>query len=600
MYLTKGALAPLLLFSFGFIFVLLISVFPEWILWWGGAACLGLLFLRKADNRFPLSPISIAFIIYTVILFLNGVVFNNIYHGEAAFHILFFILPFSVFSRLDTSAIERFFKAAAFVFVLLVVWGLIQHVTGSFYIVDQGRRASAIFYVSNTFATGINLFLLPFIALYLLGVNTRLTYWLSMFFFSGLMATQSRGGYLGLTSGMLFLALFNIAGQRQLKFSPNRWVRLAAGFAVVILIFQFSPGWSGEDVKATIVEGHTSDRLVLYGIAWEAIKANPIWGYGYYNFGYIFDRYKVTPFNDKIAIFVHNDYLQAWLETGLPGLLALLLVIGVFYLNLWKKRKYINPMQNHVWLFIIGAALTSFLVHAAVDFPFYVPAMQFLFSAYLGTLNVFFRDASVPEMKFVSSVNSLLNRIGIRPVVAKGTAAFLFLFWLLQPAIAQFAADKAKAGLKKGDVRYALDKFTLARRLVPGNTHYYWCEGTILMDQGVELQNRELAIFADKAFAKGLSVNPYYSNNLMSRIRLHRDYRTLLDNPVSNETLLQWAEHMRTWNPHFFPVKFEYVRTLAFAGKKQEAMKFAKNMQIDYPKSKLIKDLINDLEHGAY
>jgi len=598
--LTKGAKLPLLYFLSALIFLLLISVFPEWILWWAGVACLSLLFLRKSVNPFPLSPVSIIFIIYIAILFLNGVVFNNIYHGEVAFHVLFFILPFSIFSRLDTLGIERFFKTAAFLFILLVLWGLIQHFTGSFYIVNQGKRASAIFYTSNTFATGINLFLLSFIALYLSGIRPRLNYWLSLFFFSGLMATQSRGGYLAFIIGMLFLALFNLIGQERMKLSPNRWVKLAAGLAVVILIFQFSPGWSGEDVKATVMEGHTSDRFELYSIAWEAIKANPLWGYGYYNFGYIFDRHKVPPFTDKMALFVHNDYLQAWLETGLSGLLALLGVAGVFYLSLWKKRSDINVTKNPAWLLVIGAALTSLFAHAAVDYPLYVPTMQLLFGAYLGTLNGFFRNTSIPKIRFIVSINSFLERIGIRPAVAKGMAAFLVLFWLLQPAIAQFAADQGRKGLKKGEVRYALDKFTLARRLVPGNTHYYWCEGVILMDQGIELKNRELLMFAENLFAKGLSVNPYYSNNLIWRIRLHRDHRALMENPADTETLLQWAEYMRTWNPHLFPVKLEYVRTLAFAGKKKEALLFAKKMQNDYPQSKIVKNLINDLEQGRY
>ena len=64
--------------------------------------------------------------------------------------------------------------------------------------------------------------------------------------------------------------------------------------------------------------------------------------------------------------------------------------------------------------------------------------------------------------------------------------------------------------------------------------------------------------------------------------------------------LLQWAKHIRTWNPHLFPVKLEYARTLAFAGKKQEAILFAKQMQSKNPESKAIEKLINDLEQGGY
>lgn len=591
---------PLLIFLVGFIFILLISIISGWILWWAGAACLSLLFLRKADHPFPFTPLSIAFMICILVLFINGIVLNDIYHGEIIFYILFFTLPFIVFSRLDALTIKRFFKGSAFIFALLIIWGLIQHFTSSWYIVSAGTRANAIFYTPNTFATGINLFLLPFIALYLSGVSPCFTYWLSLLFFAGLMATQSRGGYLGLTAGILFLALFIFIGHGQLKWNRIRWAKLALGLLIVILIFQFSPAWSGDNVRATIMEGHTSDRLALYSSAWKAIQANPLWGYGYFNFGYVFERYKIPPFTDKIALFVHNDYLQIWLEAGLPGLLAFLSVIGVFYLSLWKKRSDMNSLPNPAWLCVIGAAMTSLFAHAAVDFPLYIQAFQFLSGAYLGALAGFLRDTSIPKHKFIPTITPFLERIGVRLIMVKGVAAFVFLFWLLQPAIAQFAAEQGLEGLKKGDVKYALKKITLAQRLVPGNAYYYWCEGIILRDQAVELQNRELAVFADNAFAKGININQYYPDNFIERLRLHRDHRDLMENPADTETLLQWIEHVRTWNPHLFPVKLEYARTLAFAGKQKEALLFVKQMQRKHPESKLIKELINDLEQGGY
>jgi len=594
-FLARGAALPLLVFIIGFIFILLISVFSGWILWWAGAACLGVLFLKKFEKPLPITPLSVSFFIFMLVLFFNGVVFNNVYHGEILFYILFFTLPFIIFSRLDSPAVERFFKTGAFIFALLVSWGLVQHLTESLYIVDQGGRANAIFYTSNTFATGINLFLLPFVALYLLGIKLRLTYMLSLFFFSGLMATQSRGGYLGLIFGLLFLAIFNLIGQGNLKLSPNRWVRLAMGFVVVILIFQFSPSWSGEDVKAMVVEGDTSDRLVLYGIAWNAIKVNPIWGYGYFNFGYIFQRYKMPPFTDKTALFVHSDYLQTWLETGLPGLLALLALISVFYLSIWRKRSDLHSLQSPAWLPAAGAAMTSIFVHAAVDFPLYVPTMQLLSGAYMGAVAGILKNHSIPNPGLTPSLIPALERIGIRLKTIKVMAISVLLLWLIQPAIAQFAVNEGLEYLSKGNVNYALKKYRLAQRLVPGNAYYYWCEGIILKEQAIELRNRELAMLTDNTFAKGAGANPYFRDNLIERIRFNRDHRALLENPVSPETLLEWAEHVRSWNPHLPSVKAEYARSLAFAGKRQEALKAAKDLQRKHPDSKLIQNLARDL-----
>ena len=258
-----------------------------------------------------------------------------------------------------------------------------------------------------------------------------------------------------------------------------------------------------------------------------------------------------------------------WLETGLIGLMAIIGMVCIFYLSLWKKRSDMNSLPNPVWLPMIGASMTSLFSHAAVDFPFIFQRCSFYRGAYLGTVNNISRNISIPQPKFISSISSSIERTGIRLKVVKGMASFVLLLWLLQPAIAQFAADQGLEGLKKGDVKYALKKITLAQRLVPGNAYYYWCEGIILRDQAVELKNRELAALADSVFAKGTVINPYYSNNWIERIRLHRDHRALLDNPVSHETLLLWSEGLLAWHPYHGPVNMEYARTLVFLGQKR-------------------------------
>ena len=79
-------------------------------------------------------------------------------------------------------------------------------------------------------------------------------------------------------------------------------------------------------------------------------------------------------------------------------------MIGVFYLSLWKKRSVINSLRNPEWLPVTGAAMTSLFAHAAVDFPLYIPALQFLSGAYLGALAEFLRDTSIPKPKFIPPI----------------------------------------------------------------------------------------------------------------------------------------------------------------------------------------------------
>lgn len=70
-----------------------------------------------------------------------------------------------------------------------------------------------------------------------------------------------------------------------------------------------------------------NSRTIYWTTAWEAIKLNPIWGYGMGTF--TFTGIKISqPFN--IIHFVHNDYLQVWHDLGL--IYAIALIATVFYL----------------------------------------------------------------------------------------------------------------------------------------------------------------------------------------------------------------------------------------------------------------------------
>ncbi|MCG2710196.1 MAG: hypothetical protein L6246_07795, partial [Thermodesulfovibrionales bacterium] len=128
----------------------------------------------------------------------------------------------------------------------------------------------------------------------------------------------------------------------------------------------------------------------------------------------------------------------------------------------------------------------------------------------------------------------------------------------------------------------------------------YWREGVIWRDQATTLQDSKAAKKADAFFAAGMNVNPYDIANHLERVRLHRDHRNLLEKPATLEELLVWAERVYAMSPHSRGVQLEYVRTLAFFGKKQEAMLFARQMQSKNPESNAIKKLVNDLEQGVY
>ena len=137
---------------------------------------------------------------------------------------------------------------------------------------------------------------------------------------------------------------------------------------------------------ATISHGDSSYRWEIYQLAWTGL-AERLWlGIGYYNFSYYFQVHKVPPFLDGSTFFVHNDYLQFALETGLLGLGLFLLLIVAVYGQLFKYRQQAMAEQR-LPLILSAAAITSMLVHALVDYPFYIPVLLAVFGAYLGVIN---------------------------------------------------------------------------------------------------------------------------------------------------------------------------------------------------------------------
>ena len=68
----------------------------------------------------------------------------------------------------------------------------------------KARVLKSLFATPNTLATALNLGLAPVLAYYLLGYGERGVYGLTLLLFAALLATQSRGGYLGLLVGFCF------------------------------------------------------------------------------------------------------------------------------------------------------------------------------------------------------------------------------------------------------------------------------------------------------------------------------------------------------------------------------------------------------------
>ena len=116
-------------------------------------------------------------------------------------------------------------------------------------------------------------------------------------------------------------------------------------------------------------------RQLVWRSAWEIIKTAPIMGTGIGTFFIVSPPYRNA--NDYTSgFFVHNDFLQFWLETGFVGLTLMVLImfaaIKLFILVL-KHRDL--KLQDRLEITGLMAGLSAVVIHTFVDFNLYIIAV---------------------------------------------------------------------------------------------------------------------------------------------------------------------------------------------------------------------------------
>ncbi len=200
-----------------------------------------------------------------------------------------------------------------------------------FFLLRQPPRS--LFLDINSHAAFLNLVALPLAGRWLgrggepaaarPGLHRLLLPALALLLFS-VFLTRSRGASLALVTGIGFL-LWVSAGR-----VPRG--RLLALPALVLCAFLGADAlWSGgvaDRIETLFTPASAgADRFIIWRQAWAMLLADPWTGAGIGTFWLHWPRWR-SPLDASGGFFAHNDYLQLWIEAGLPGLLLLLAVMG--------------------------------------------------------------------------------------------------------------------------------------------------------------------------------------------------------------------------------------------------------------------------------
>ena len=186
--------------------------------------------------------------------------------------------------------------------------------------------------------------------------------------------TFSRGGYLGILAGIVFLLIFLWR-----KIGIKYKIAVLALISLMALIFIIPNPLANRFYSIfNLKEGSNQGRLETWNRALEVVKNNPLTGVGIGN--YPLEIKPTAAYREPI--YAHNTYLDIAAETGIGNALvwmALLLVVGV---RLYKKSQ-----KNIFWLAITGS-LIIFSVHSLVETAIYSPVVLTLFLLLVSFSNV--------------------------------------------------------------------------------------------------------------------------------------------------------------------------------------------------------------------
>ncbi|KUK26449.1 MAG: O-antigen ligase-related protein [Acetothermia bacterium 64_32] len=207
------------------------------------------------------------------------------------------------------------------------------------------------------------------------------------------------GGVLGLEGlGLALVYLFALGGAafgvgrlvRRLRWA---WVPVLA-VALLGLFLVIPPTTPIPGMQRLWEENAGRVRAWDWWVGYEMWRDHPLTGVGLGGYKISFVPYKAdflaTPrgagYNFPIAraAQAHNEYVQLAAETGAVGFLVLLCGIGlVAYWGLRRLAAQGAP-ERRLELLLLGAGLVATFVHAAVSFPWHLPASSLAFITALG------------------------------------------------------------------------------------------------------------------------------------------------------------------------------------------------------------------------
>jgi hypothetical protein len=289
--------------------------------------------------------------------------------------------------------------------------------------------------------------------------------------FTTLLLTFSRGAIISTIIGGIFFAYLYVKTIGVIRFNKRKAM---AGLILLIIIFavgivladKLTDGKTFAQIM-NMYERADSYRLMLWEEGIDMFFSSPITGFGLGN--YTVDYH----------IYVHNEFLQMLVETGIIGTAGFLIFLFFTFRVLW--RQYVNcpDIKMKILHLAILTSIFATLIQSMVSFNLHSAVSSFFFFIGLGILcaNIFKKTNTT-----IYSKNRVIRNFIILLIPT------LLSVWAVQgeykKIMGHYSFSQALLFQKQNDNHKSLSSILKAIMYQPYNSKYYRQAGEIYLNTG--------------------------------------------------------------------------------------------------------------------
>ena len=204
----------------------------------------------------------------------------------------------------------------------------------------EGTRASFVGYLGDPNDLCLALLIgFPFLVEATLSTRgaRRLAYGVLMLLtLAGILATQSRGGLLGLSAGMYFIVW------QRLRSHTITMTLGAIGLVGLVTVAGIGERQTTARADDALIDTSAQGRLDAWIAGGRMLRYHPITGVGINQVAFQFTTYAINPVSWRPKT-SHNMFVQVGAETGVTGLIPfVMLIFGALHIN-WRLRRKVPP-----------------------------------------------------------------------------------------------------------------------------------------------------------------------------------------------------------------------------------------------------------------